>query len=105
MANLSAVNRREAPGEEVEGATVNTDVTLSDLPAATLAAPPAASTHRGAPAGYVASAKTLRERLAYLEMDARRILREPGSHGPEVVRWARDMVSSTAARPASKVEV
>lgn len=72
--------------------------TLRVLPAATTATTPAASAESGSPGGYTARPRTLRERLAYLEREARAILREPGNHSPEVLRWAEDML------PAGHVE-
>jgi hypothetical protein len=57
----------------------------------------AASAEHGAPGVHVAAGKTLTERLAYLEREARAILREPERHTPEVVRWARDMLCAGIA--------
>jgi hypothetical protein len=79
--------------------------TLSNLPAASPAAPPAASEHRELLVGYTASPHTLRERMQFLIADAKRILANPTAFTPAERSWAADMLASAATRPASKVEV
>jgi hypothetical protein len=65
------------------------------MPNSTIAAPRPASVDRGSPGGYTERPRTLAERLAYLEREARAILRAPGRFDPAAVRWAEDMVAST----------
>lgn len=43
---------------------------------------------------YYASPKTLAERIAYLEQEARRILAAPDTHTPEEIQWAHLMLDS-----------
>jgi len=45
----------------------------------------------------VARPHTLRERLEYLEREARRILASPEAHTPEERAWARDMIGASPA--------
>ena len=49
----------------------------------------------------IGSGKTLAERLKWLEDDARRILKAPSKHKPEVVQWAKDMLAARKRNPAA----
>ena len=53
------------------------------------------------PGSYYSTPRTRQEQWAWLVQDAQRILRDPLSHRPEEVSWARDMAESEARKAAA----